>query len=67
MALKDPLAISKTCGEAIEEIERDRYKTSSPYLQSAFLKYRATLYGLGVYAAFQLGDYKTMLAARRVV
>jgi|SRR5271166_3713914 len=61
MALKDPRAISKTCGEAIEEIERDRYKTNIPYLQSAFLKDRASLYGLGVYAAFQLGEYETML------
>ena len=61
MALKDLLAVSKTCGEAIEEIERDRYKTSSPYLQSAFLKDRASLYRLGVGAAFQLGDYETML------
>jgi CHAT domain-containing protein len=62
MARKDMRALSDTCGEAIEAIERDRYKASSPYLQSAFLKDRASLYSRGVGAAWQLGDDETMLA-----
>jgi CHAT domain-containing protein len=61
MALKDIEGASKTCEEAIAEIERDRYKVSAPYLQSAFLKNRALVYNLGVGTAFLLRDYETML------
>jgi hypothetical protein len=49
-------------GEAIDEIEQDRYGVNAPYLQAAFLKTRAAIYTDAAGTAFQLGDYETMLA-----
>ena len=57
----DMPSIFACAGEAIEIVERDRYQVSSPYMQSAFLKERAELYMFGVFSAYKLGDYTTML------
>ncbi len=59
--LGDFAAASAAFGEAIELIERDRYKVNSPYQQSAFLNQRADVYRYGVGLAYKLGDYETML------
>ncbi|MDP9104892.1 MAG: CHAT domain-containing protein, partial [Candidatus Eremiobacteraeota bacterium] len=59
--LGDFSAASAAFGEAIEQIERDRYKVNSPYQQSAFLNQRADIYRYGVGLAYKLGDYETML------
>ncbi len=59
--LGDFSAASAAFGEAIEQIERDRYKVNSPYQQSAFLAKRADVYRYGVGLAYKLGDYETML------
>jgi CHAT domain-containing protein len=62
LLMENYAAVSAVCGEAIEKTEVDRYKTSAPYLQSAFLKDRASLYKHGIGAAYKLRDYETMLA-----
>ena len=53
---------SRTAGQAIEAIERDRYRINAPFLQSAFLSAYGTVFAIGVYSAQELGDYDTMLA-----
>ena len=57
---EDALA-SKTSGEAIDEVELDRYRISSPYLQSSFFGTRAKIYAVGVWSAFKTNDREAML------
>lgn len=61
IALKDHQAISDTCGQAIDLIERHRYNVTAPYLQSSYLHQRVRFYSLGVISAYRLGDYTLML------
>lgn len=61
MTLKDWPSLSRVCGEAIAEIECDRYKVNTPYLRATFLRNRGNVYLGGVVAAMKLDDRKTML------
>ena len=53
--------VNSACEEGIALAEKNRYKTSAPYMQSAFLRFRTTLYRLGVRAAFELEDVPLLL------
>jgi CHAT domain-containing protein len=53
--------VSVLCEEGIALVEKFRYKVSSQYLQSAYLRYRIGLYAHGVRAAYELGDFELML------
>jgi CHAT domain-containing protein len=55
--------LSELCGEGIAESENDRDKVNEPYLQDSYLRDRALLYELGVFAAWKLGDHE--LAVQR--
>ncbi len=53
--------VSSLCGEGIQLVEEYRYKVTSQYMQSSYLTSRIGLYALGVRAAYELGDYSSML------
>src|SRR3954469_21137711 len=59
--LADGRNASATSAEGIALVEAYRYKVSSQYLQSAYLRFRIGLYASGVRAAFELGDRVAML------
>jgi CHAT domain-containing protein len=54
-------AVSRYAGEGIALVEKFRYKVSSHYLQSAYLRTRIGLYAHGARAAFELKDHALML------
>ena len=47
--------------EGIALVERDRAKTTAPYLQAAYLRRVISLYANGIRAAYELGDHDRML------
>ena len=53
---------SAVCEEGISLVEAYRYKVSTQYLQSAYLRFRIGLYSWGVRAAYELGDRALMLS-----
>jgi CHAT domain-containing protein len=53
--------LSQLCGDAIAEFEQDRDQVSEPYRQDSYLRNRVTLYELGVFAAWKLGDHELAL------
>lgn len=53
--------VSQVCGEAIDLIERNRYKVSPEYLQGAFLQKKVHFYVLGALSAYKLSNYDLML------
>jgi hypothetical protein len=59
--MKNWARASATCDEGITLVEAHRYKVSSQYMQSAYLRFRIGLYATGVRAAFELGDHALML------
>ncbi len=59
--MKDWTNASATCEEGINLVEAYRYKVSSQYMQSAYLRFRIGLYAWGVRSAFELGHYALML------
>jgi len=61
IATRNDAAISATCGEAIELIERSRYNVSAPYSQSAYLQSRARYYTIGIDTAWRCDDLDTVL------
>jgi CHAT domain-containing protein len=52
---------SQAAGQAIEFLERDRYRVNAPFQQAAYLAPHVDLFSVGVLAAFKQGDYDTML------
>jgi CHAT domain-containing protein len=59
--LRDFAKASQAAGQAIELIERDRYRVNAPFQQAAYLAPHVPVFTVGVFCAFQLGDYDTML------
>ncbi len=59
--LGDWQAVDQTCGDGIAIVERYRYRVSSTYLRSSYLRSRIALYSLGVRAAAETGDIATMV------
>jgi CHAT domain-containing protein len=59
--MKDWPRASSTCEEGITLVEAHRYKVSTQYMQSAYLRFRIGLYAWGVRAAFELDDHALML------
>src|SRR5262249_56726278 len=59
--LGDWNAVSEICAEGIGLVEAYRNRVSGQYLQSSYLSSRIGLYNLGVRAAYERGDYETML------
>jgi hypothetical protein len=49
------------CAEGIDLVERDRYKTTAPYLQASYLRRTIALYANGVRAAHELGDDRALI------
>lgn len=58
---QDWQTVSSICEEGIKLVETYRYKVTSQYLQSAYMRFRINLYALGVRAAYELRDYRLML------
>ena len=54
-------AVNATCDDGIEIVEKYRYRVSSTYLKSTYLRSRIGLYSLGVRAAAEIGDTASML------
>jgi CHAT domain-containing protein len=52
---------SHAAGKAIELIEQDRYRVNAPLEQAAFLAPHVDVFTIGVFSAWKLGDYDTML------
>ncbi len=59
--LQDWQAVSSTCEAGIQLVEDHRYKVTSQYMQSGYLRSRISLYVLGVRSAYLLKDYALML------
>ena len=59
--LGDFAQASHAAGQAIELIERDRYRVNAPFQQAAYLAPHVPVFTAGVFSAFRLGDYDTML------
>ena len=59
--LADFAQASHAAGQAIELIERDRYRVNTPFQQAAYLAPHVPVFTVGVFSAFRLGDYDTML------
>lgn len=55
---QDFTLLSELCGEGIAESENDRDKVNEPYLQDSYLRDRAMLYQLGMFAAWELGEHE---------
>ncbi len=53
--------VAKICEEGIRLVEIYRREVSGQYLRSAYLRSRINLYAYGVRAAFEEGQYETML------
>ena len=53
--------VAKVCEQGIRLVEIYRREVSGQYLQSAYLRSRIHLYAHGVRAAFEEGQYETML------
>lgn len=61
LASGDFASVLRVCANGIDLIERDRYKTSAPYLQASYLRPTITLYSNGVRAACELGDERALV------
>ncbi len=59
--LGDWPAVDRTCGDGIAIVEKYRYRVSSTYLRSGYLRSRIALYSLGVRAAAETGDIVAMI------
>jgi hypothetical protein len=59
--LGDWNAVSAVCAEGIRLVETFRERVSGQYLQSSYLRSRIGLYNLGARAAYERGEYETML------
>jgi CHAT domain-containing protein len=59
--LGDLAKSSYWAGQAIDLIERDRYRVNAPFQQAAYLAPHVPVFTAGVFSAFRLGDYDTML------
>lgn len=53
--------VSKVCEEGIDLVEKFRFKVAPQYHQSSYLRFRISLYTLGVRAAMELGLYEVAL------
>lgn len=67
LMLRDFQAASNACGEAIEMVESERYRVSSPYQTSSFMANRADFYWKGVFAAFKLEQWDNLLKRMELV
>ena len=54
--LQDWENVSQVCREGIELVEKYRYKVAAQYHQSSYLRFRISLYTLGVRAAVELRE-----------
>ena len=61
LVLQDLAKASRAAGQAIELVERDRYRVNAPFQQAAYLAPHVDLFTVGVFSAFKQGDYDTML------
>jgi CHAT domain-containing protein len=52
---------SEAAGQAIDLIERDRYRVSAPFQQAALLAPHADVFAIGVFSAWKSGAYDLML------
>jgi hypothetical protein len=53
--------VSELCEEGIRSVEQYRLQVTAPYLQSAYLRARISLYRLGVRSAYELRDWEKAL------
>ncbi len=53
--------LSAVAGDAIEAVERDRYRVNAPYLQASYLSGYLDVFVAGIFGAWKLGDYDSML------
>jgi CHAT domain-containing protein len=49
------------CEEAIQEVEKYRYRVTAQYAQSGYLRFRLNPYTWGVRSAYELRNYENML------
>lgn len=61
LAGNDVVTALRVCAQGIALIERDRYKTSPPYLQASYLRRTIALYANGARAAHELGDPRALV------
>ncbi len=54
--------VLSVCQQGIEFVEKYRYSVNRPYLQSAYLRFRISLYTLGILAAYKQKNYDLVLA-----
>jgi len=54
--------VSSTCEKGINLVEHNRANITTPYVQSAYLRSRISLYSDGVQAAWELKQYDLMMA-----
>lgn len=59
--LEDWPSVDRTCSDGIAIVETYRYRVSSTYLRSSYLRSRIALYSLGVRAAAETGDIAAMV------
>jgi len=52
---------SEAAGQAIDLIERDRYRVNAPFQQAALLATHADVFAIGVFSAWKSGAYDSML------
>jgi CHAT domain-containing protein len=61
LEIPDLAGAGAAAGRAIALIERDRYRVSAPFQQGAYLAAHLDVFTTGIYCAWQLKDYDTML------
>jgi CHAT domain-containing protein len=54
-------AAETAAARAIDLIERDRYRISAPFQQAAYLSAHLDVLSIGIFCAWQRGDFDTML------